>query len=177
MRLSLICMLVVCVVGPALAEPPELGGPSVISREGLGGIEVGMDEADAIKALGPVAVSAPGQDLACHILTPKGGAGLYVMVEQGVVTRITAALGANVVSDKGIRLGASEKDVYAAYPDVRSDGGFADEGQPWQELYYQPQGRDGLGLRFTLDREGRVSAIHAGGPAIEYREGCPEKQP
>lgn len=166
-------LLLAGLAAPALADPALMSREG-LSGEGMGALEIGMDEADAIKALGPVSVSAPGEDLSCYILTPKGGAGLYLMIEQGHLTRITAALGASVATDKSIKLGSSEKDVYAAYPDVRSDGGFIDDGQPWQDLYYQPQGRDGLGLRFTLDRQGRVSAIHAGGPAIEYREGCPE---
>lgn len=165
--LAVLAALVLGMALPARADPPSL------TTDGLGALRIGMSEEEARAAIGALDPDPANTDNArCYLLHPSAQPGLTLMIERGKLSRLTLGAGSELKTDKGIALGAPEGDVYAAYSGVRSDGGFIDNGDPWQDLYVEPQGRGGRGLRFVVDKRGKISAIHAGGPSIEYREDC-----
>lgn len=95
----------------------------------------------------------------------------YAMSDGNAVRRITVGMGSSVKTAKGIAPGASEADLRAAYP------GLAEEPHKYVEApakYLTLLPKDGApGLRFEIDREGKVNLIHAGEmPWLGYVEGC-----
>ncbi|MDO9337459.1 MAG: hypothetical protein Q7T61_13750 [Caulobacter sp.] len=95
--------------------------------------------------------------------------GLYFMVEDGRLTRVTVT-DPGWFTGEGIEVGDSGDAVRAAYGDkvVRQAAPYADA--PAHDLLVWT-GQE-VGYRFELDADGRVAAIHAGSRAIEYIEGC-----
>lgn len=121
------------------------------------------------------------------------------MLEGGRVTRVEVSLptqgsdmtvaeggrevGLAIRSERGIGLGASEADVRRAYGDaVRAEPHTYDDpparylnvwtrGGPTTEGEFV-QAPDARGIQFVTDRGQRVVTIHAGGPAMQYVEGC-----
>lgn len=95
----------------------------------------------------------------------------YAMSDGSAIRRITVGMGSSVKTSKGIGPGASEAELRAAYP------GLAEEPHKYVEppakyLTLLPQD-GGPGLRFEIDREGKVNLIHAGEmPWLGYVEGC-----
>ncbi len=107
----------------------------------------------------------------CRTLHAEDYPESYAMSDGSAVRRITVGMGSDVKTAKGIGPGASEEEVRAAYP------GLAEEPHKYVEapakyLTLMPQ-NGGRGLRFEIDREGKVSLIHAGEmPWLAYVEGC-----
>ena len=164
----------------ALAEPPQVAPLSV---DGMGWLQVGMSEADLLKHFDP----APSSEARskwwrqCHLWRSQSWPGLSVMIEDGQLARLTLRQGKGagaeqswaVKTEAGIGLGASEAEVRAAYGEMRWEGARPNESDHnGGDLYYQPRGLAGRGLRFTLDPGARVMAIYAGGPQIGYEENC-----
>ena len=94
------------------------------------------------------------------------------MIEDGRVSRITVASGGKAVrTGEGLRLGATEAAVRAAYRDKLEVEPHKYVNAPAKYLtaWAVPGER---GVRYETDSEGLVSEIHAGGPSIRYVEGC-----
>ncbi len=93
------------------------------------------------------------------------------------------AVGLAIRSERGIGLGASEAEVRRAYGEaVRAEPHTYDDpparylnvwtrGGPTVEGEFV-QASDARGIQFVTDRSQRVVTIHAGGPAMQYVEGC-----
>lgn len=139
-------------------------GP-VLTLEGFGDLVIGE----------PV---PPGRDFAmrgaqasdsCLIYSSPAYPGVYALVEGNTVRRITVGGESTVKLVEGIGIGASEEDVLAAFP------GFVSSPHKYVEApakYLQQPGDDPR-LRFEIDNERKVSAIHVGlRPQLEYVEGC-----
>jgi hypothetical protein len=93
------------------------------------------------------------------------------MTDGKVVTRVTAMKDSMVQTDRGIAVGATESAVRKAYPDVKAEPHKYEEA-PAKYLDWRPGGGTS-GLRFEINAQGKVSAIHAGRePEIELVEGC-----
>jgi hypothetical protein len=161
MRIGLACLML-------LAAAPAAGAQT-LSQDGWGAYRIGMASGELP---GPLFGQGLSEQPECDVRLVAGRPDVKLLVEGGVLVRITVSGVSDILTDRGVGVGSRESQVYAAYTRVRSDGGFVDDGAPWQELYAQPNGRGGRGLRFTLDGQGRVARIDAGGPAIEYRERC-----
>lgn len=105
----------------------------------------------------------------CLIYSSTEYPGLYAIVEGDAVRRITVAGDSTVKLVEGIGVGSTENEVLAAFP------GFVSSPHKYVEApakYLQQPGKDPR-LRFEIDAEGKVSAIHVGmRPQLEYVEGC-----
>lgn len=173
-------------VSTAPASAPALSATAVLTPEGWGSIRVAMSEAQALAALGDGwrPDEGSGEPTACHFLRSGAESPVVLMVENGRVSRITvqqtAAVAATPRTERGVGLGATEAEVRAAYTGVREEPDRYDPnaksiywwsvGAPTGDEYVQNE--MARGLRFELGQDGRVTAIHAGGPSIQLAEGC-----
>ncbi|WP_296820171.1 hypothetical protein [Brevundimonas sp.] len=104
-----------------------------------------------------------------------------MMVEDGVLTRISVFEPAGLTTDRGFGVGASAVEIKAAYGDALQTEPHHYVGLPAEYLtawvggppadpYVQdPAAR---GVRYETNAEGVVEQIHLGGPSIQYVEGC-----
>lgn len=179
--------------GGVQAQPRAAANVQTITPEGLGPVRIGMTAQVALRALGrgwrledPL---EPGDANGCRYIGnghPETTSVSY-MVENMRVTRIETGApesgpAAPIASERGIRVGATEADVRRAYPRGLVSEAHAYEERPAAYLTYWTRGAprraggdpaaDARGIRFVTDNHRRVTAILAGGPSIQYIEGC-----
>ena len=171
---------------PASAAPKTAGLTTApLTPEGWGPLKIGMTMAEITAALGPDSDpdAAGGADPAsCDQFRPaRAPRGMLVMVEQGRLSRISLTGESKLRSDRGLGVGASRDEVTRAYgaaavPSSHKYGappaGYLDAwvgGGGGDSFIPPPSAR---GIRYEIDDSNRVGAIHAGGPSIQYVEGC-----
>lgn len=172
---------------PPAAGPgaPPVGIENALTENGWGPLRIGMTRAEIVAAVGdnsvPGGVGGPEPELCDEFHPARAPEGLYVMIEEGKLSRITAAELSTVKTDKGLGLGDTADAVKAAYGDKAkaSPHKYQDKpaeyvtvwsGGPRSEPYVQDE--TARGIVYEIDGTGRVGAIHAGGPSIQYVEGC-----
>ena len=172
------------VVGAPTESPAPVVDPNVLTSEGLGALKVGMTLAEVTAAVGPDA--SPGavggaDPLACDEFRPERSPdGVLVMIEQGVLTRVSLIRSATIKTDRGFGIGSQGAAIKAAY------GG----GVVVQPAKYEPAPAEDLfvwshngstsyvtdatarGVRYEIGTDGLVKAVRAGGPSIQLVEGC-----
>lgn len=173
---------------PTLDETPP-PAPALssnrITAQGWGPLMIGMTLAEVAAAAGPDSNpgSVGGADPeSCDQFRPANAPeGVLVMMQQGRLTRISLVEMSDIDTDRGLGIGDSAAAVKAAYgaaaivaPHKYQDApaGYITvwDGGPRTEPYVQDQAA--RGLVYEIDGTGNVGAIHAGGPSIEYVEGC-----
>ena len=98
--------------------------------------------------------------------------GIYALIEDGKVRRITAGEGSTVKLAGGISVGASEAAAKARFPT------FAEEPHKYEEApakyLMTPDLKPGVtGVRLEIKADGKVGLIHVGQlPVLAYVEGC-----
>lgn len=168
-----------------VAEAPAPAAVAALTADGWGPVTIGMKKADVIAALGPDAnpdaVGGPDPE-ACEEFRPANAPdGLFVMIEAGKVSRISLVDMSPIKTDKGLGLGDTAETVKTAYGDqaTASPHKYQDKpaeyvtvwtGGPRKEPYVQDEAA--RGLVYEIDGTGKVGMIHAGGPSIQYVEGC-----
>jgi hypothetical protein len=146
-------------------EPARTPDPNALGPEGLGDIVVGQAPPASLKA-DSVQISD-----GCRTHTDRAR-GIYAMTDGKVVTRVTAMRASKVATAQGIAIGATEAQVRQAYPDAGEEPHKYVEA-PAKYLDWRPNGKGEAGVRFEIDAQGKVSAIHAGrDPHLSYVEGC-----
>lgn len=175
---------------PEPAPTAEAPAPSpaitfdVLTPDGVGPLKIGMTKDEVIAAAGdtrtPDAAGIPGGE--CIEFQPQRAPdGLWVMIEAGKLTRITIGEMSTLKTDKGLGLGdtaAAVKTAYGAdakasphkYQDAPAEYITWWKGGPRAEPYVQDE--TARGIAYEVDGAGKVGAIHAGGPSIQYVEGC-----
>jgi hypothetical protein len=162
--------------------PPAPVASDTLTAEGWGALKIGMTKDEVIAAVGdtrnPDAAGIPGSE--CLEFQPqRTPAGLWVMLEASKLTRITVGDMSTVKTDKGLGIGDTPDAVKAAYPDAKSSPHKYQDAPaayitwwttPRTEQYVQDE--TARGIVFEIDGTGKVGAIHAGGPSIQYVEGC-----
>lgn len=166
--------------------PTAAADVNTITSEGWGPLRVGMTRAEISAAVGDTAT--PGAARAaepgvCDLYHPaKAPEGMYVMLQQDRLSSITLRKTTALKTDKGFGVGDTAQAVKTAmgaaaqsmphkyvqgaeYITVWSKGGPA-TANGWTD---DPAAR---GVRYETDAQGRVVAIHAGGPSIQAVEGC-----
>jgi hypothetical protein len=156
----------------------------ILSPKGWGPIRIGMTKAQVTAALGPDAnphaVGGPEPDLCDEYRPERAPDGMRVMIEGGRLARITLSRGAALRTTHGVSIGDAAEEVLAA-------GGTAAIVEPHKNapasarsiiIWDGPRragyvdNPDTRGFRFETGEDGRVTQIHAGGPSIQYVEGC-----
>ena len=164
---------------PAPAAPsappppaPAPAGPALTSK-GLGPIRIGMTEAEIRAAVGDASLEPPAAQASegCAQLRLRGDyPGVILMLEEGRLTRIDLDDRSSVRTDRGVGVGATVAEVMAAYPQaVSSPHKYVAAPAAYLTAWTTP---DREGTVFEVGQEGRVVLIHAGGPSIQYVEGC-----
>lgn len=105
----------------------------------------------------------------CRTITSPAYPGVYAIVEDGRVRRITVGERSDVKLVEGIGVGASEAEVLRAFPGFRAAPHkyVAAPGKYLTQPGSEPR------LRFEMGEDGLVALIHAGlMPQLGYVEGC-----
>jgi hypothetical protein len=167
------------ILAAALAATPAAW---TLTPDGLGPVKIGMTEAQAAAALGrkldadrPPA-TADAQEQAdyrgCHEAEVHGLKGLYVMIENGRVTRVVVTEGAGAFrTATGVGLGDPESKVRKLYARGLKVEPKAYEGLPAHDLTAWNKAAK-RGVRFSTDAHGKITDIFVGGESISYSEGC-----
>lgn len=169
----------------AKAEAPHAAS-AMLTAEGFGPLRIGMSLAEVEKALGkdsdPQAVGGPDPESCDQFRPERAPQGMLVMIEEGRLTSISLIEGSKVRTGRGLGLGATAAEVRAAHGEALRAGPHKYEEAPAEYLTVwakdAPKGEQynmaptARGIVYEVGSKGRVQAIHAGGPSIQYVEGC-----
>lgn len=114
-------------------------------------------------------LEAPSADGACYEFRVDGPRPFYFLTENGRVGRVSVTE-PGLRTAKGVGVGDTVDAVRQAYGArlVKQPAPYDDAPAHDLVLWTSP----GHGLRFEIGQDGKVILIHAGGPAIQYIEGC-----
>lgn len=139
-----------------------------LTLNGLGALKIG----DMVPAGSGWAESSGQIPGSCRTISSPDFLGVYAIVEDGKVRRITIGERSKLKLVEGIGTGASEAELRAAFPELR------EEPHKYVELpgkyLTAPNAADGNPAhRFEVGRDGKVSLVHIGTmPVLSYVEGC-----
>lgn len=142
--------------------------PNTLALEGLGDLRIGEPVPGASTW---AERGAQGSD-SCRTVSSPDYPGVYAIVEEGRVRRISAGQSSTVALAEGIRTGADEAGVREAFP------GFREEPHKYvaapAKYLTTPNAASGdPALRFEIGADGQVTLIHVGTmPVLGYVEGC-----
>jgi hypothetical protein len=164
-------------MAPAESAPVD---PDLLTADGIGPIRIGqtIGEVQALSGVSDTPIAAPD---ACNIFHPaRAPAGVFVMTEMGHVTRITLREGATARTDKGFGVGSEASAIKAAYGGGVIVQPAKYDPAPAQDLFVWARGGstayvtdpEARGVRYEVGEDGKVKAVHAGGPSIHLAESC-----
>jgi len=151
---------------PTSAE--ESARPDILTLDGLGGLKIGQP----VPAAGPWAERGAQTSDACRTVSSPAYPGVYAIVTDGKVQRITLGQRSKVKLAEGIGVGASDADVKKRF------AGFREEPHKYEEAPAKyltaPNAANGSSaLRVEIGQDGKVKMIHVGlMPVLTYVEGC-----
>lgn len=163
------------------AAPPPAASAETLTAEGFGPIRVGQTITEVTTAWG-----APERPLTdengCNVFHPaRAPQGVLVMTEDGRVSRISLTRDATATTDKGLKLGATAAEVKEAYGAAAQSSPHKYQSAPAEYIAVwsggprtEPYVQDAAarGLVYEVGSDGVVTAIHGGGPSIQYVESC-----
>jgi hypothetical protein len=158
-------------------EPPP--SAELLTADGWGPLRIGMSRAEVVAAAGedasPGAVGGPDPERCDEFRPSKAPDGVLAMVESGFLTRISVSRTTGITTPAGFRIGdrgAGVLDEYGPHALVEPHqywGSPAMYITVWRE---SPQEVERRGIRYEVDSDGTIIHLRAGGPSIEYVEGC-----
>lgn len=199
--LSAVAALAFAACSPA-AEPPPVPAPEVpaadatpppaaavtldvLTADGIGPLTIGMTKDEVVAAVGPTRTpNAVGgaEPEACEEFRPeRAPEGVLVMIVEGKLSRISLVDMSTVKTDKGLGLGDTADAVKTGYGDQAKATPHKYQDKPAEYITWWKGGprtepyvedRAARGIVYEIDGTGKVGAIHAGGPTIQYVEGC-----
>lgn len=159
---------------------PQQATPSatLITPDGWGPLRIGMSRAEVVEAAGedanPEAVGGPNPDECDEFRPTSAPDGLLVMIENGVLTRISVSRNPDITTPEGLRIGdpaSAVLDRYGARARVEPHK-YVEAPAKYITVGRESPAADTRGLRYEIDRDDQVAHLRAGGPSIEYVEGC-----
>lgn len=163
-------------VAPAPATPADT---NALTADGWRSLRIGMTRAQVVAAVGPDgnpnAVGSP-DPAACDMFRPRSAPqGLLVMIERDTLTRISLSRDPGVSTDAGLEVGDSSAAVtrhYGARAEVMPHK-YQDAPAKYLTVWTtRPPSPRARGIVYEIGAEDRITHIHAGGPSIQYVEGC-----
>ena len=169
-------------------EPAPTPAPApaadVLTAQGFGPLRIGMTRAEVETALGadsnPGAVGGPEPE-ACDTFHPaRAPEGLTVMVEQGILTIIWLQRGSTLKTDRGFGVGDTATAIKAAYGPLAYVSPHKYAAAPAEYITtWSVGGASGYvqnpaarGIAYHIGTDGTAEHVAAGGPSIQYVEGC-----
>jgi len=151
-----------------VASTAPAASANVLTLEGLGALKV----AQAVPADSGWAERGAQASEACRTVTSRDFPGVYAIVEDGKVRRVTVGQRSTVKLIEGIDVGATETQVRAAFAGFRAEPHkYVDA--PGKYLTAPNAASGDPALRFEIGADGMVSAMHVGtAPQLGYVEGC-----
>lgn len=150
------------------AGSPPLASARVIGLEGLGDLRIGQ----SVPANGSWAERGAQIGDACRTVSSPEYPGVYAIVSDGKVRRITVGQRSNVKLAEGMGVGATEKGVEKWFAGFREEP-HNYEDAPAKYLSAPKAASGDSALRFEIGRDGKVRLIHVGTmPELGYVEGC-----
>ena len=149
---------------------PSLGASSsnLLTLEGLGDLLIGR----AVPAGSKWAERGAQASDACRTISSPDYPGVYAIIEQGKVRRITAGQRSAVRLIENMGVGSTEKEVIEAFPGFRVEP-HKYVASPGKYLTAPNAASGDSALRFEIGADGKVSLIHVGMmPVLGYIEGC-----
>ena len=172
---------------PAAEAPTAPADPNALTAEGFGPLRIGMTAAEVEAALGgdsdPNAVGGPDPATCDQWRPARAPEGLLVMIQDGVLTRISVASPATLKTDQGFGVGDQATAIKTAYGDQIIAQPHKYSPAPAEDLFVWSTGRPAdadtyvqdaaaRGVRYEIGDDGTVRIIHVGGPSIQLVEGC-----
>ncbi len=160
--------------------------PNALTAGGYGPLRIGMTRAEVVTALGddsdPNAVGGPEPEVCDQWRPARAPDGLLVMIQDGVLTRISIAEPSVLKTDRGFGVGDTTAAIKAAYGPLAVSQPHKYSPAPAEDIFVWTTGAPtangytedatARGIRYEIDGEGKVGIIHVGGPAIQLVEGC-----
>ena len=168
--------------GPAEAPPPV--NASILTADGLGAARIGMTRAELVQVWGedsqPNAVGGADPETCDEFHPVDAPKDVRVMIQNGVLTRITAARGATIKTDRGFGVGDTGMAIKQAYGGAVFAQAHKYQSAPAEDLFVWSRGGSttyvtdpaARGIRYEVGSDGKVMMIHAGDPSIQLVEGC-----
>lgn len=145
-----------------------VGNTPMLTLEGLGDLEIGQP----VPKDGSWAERGAQISDSCRTVSSPDFPGVYAIVEDGKVRRITVGGRSDVTLIEGIGVGASEAEVKQAFQGFRASP-HEYEDAPAKYLTAPDADNGAPALRFEIGQDGKVSLIHVGTmPVLGYAEGC-----
>ncbi len=179
---------------PAPAAPPAApAGPvtpvdaNALTARGWGPLRIGMTKAEVEAALGPDsnpgAVGGAEPDVCDQWRPERAPDGLLVMIQDGVLTRISVAEPSTLKTDRGFGVGDTAAAIKTAYGAAAVSQPHKYSSAPAEDIFVWTSGGPATpnawvddaaarGVRYEINGEGQVGIVHVGGPAIQLVEGC-----
>ncbi|KQY64962.1 MULTISPECIES: hypothetical protein [unclassified Brevundimonas] len=190
-------MLLAACNAPETAESPAAeapvppatpaADPNALTAEGFGPLRIGMTRAEVEAALGPDSDPASvggAEPETCDQWRPERAPdGLLVMIQDGVLTRISVAAPSTLKTDRGFGVGDPSVAIKAAYGARAVSEPHKYSPAPAEDIFVWASGGPATphayvqdaaarGVRYEIDSTGKVGIVHVGGPAIQMVEGC-----
>lgn len=168
------------------AAPPDTPSTATVSPDsvtitpdGWGPLRIGMTLQEVVAAAGPDAnpgaVGGPNPDECDEFRPERAPEGLLVMIEDGILTRITISRGTGIGTPSGIQVGDLASAVEAAHGGnaITTPHKYQDPPARYIAVWRTaPPSTEARGIIYEIGQDNRVAHIHAGGASIEYVEGC-----
>jgi len=161
--------------------------PNALTAQGFGVLRIGMTKAEVEAALGPdsnpEAVGSAEPEICDQWRPQRAPEGLLVMIQDGVLTRISVARPSTLKTDRGFGVGDTAAAIKAAYGAAAVSEPHKYSPAPAEDIFVWTSGGPATpdayvqdaaarGVRYEINGEGRVGIVHVGGPAIQLVEGC-----
>ncbi len=156
-------------VTPTPVSPPvRASAANVLALDGLGDLRLGRPIPAGDKWTERGAQTSD----ACRTISSSEFAGVYAIIEQGKVRRITLGQQSNIRLAENIGVGSTEKEVLNAFPGFRAEP-HKYVASPAKYLTAPNAVSGDPALRFEIGADGKVSIVHVGTmPVLGYVEGC-----
>ncbi|MFN6981481.1 MAG: hypothetical protein ACK4NU_06090 [Brevundimonas sp.] len=169
---------------PAEAAPPAPVDASTLTADGLGAARIGMTRADLVQVWGedsqPNAVGGPDPATCDEFHPVNAPTDVRVMIQNGVLSRITLSRGATIKTDRGFGVGDTGMAIKQAYGGAVFAQAHKYQSAPAEDLFVWSRGGStafvtdsaARGIRYEVGSDGKVMMVHAGDPSIQLVEGC-----
>ena len=160
---------------------------NALTAAGFGPLRIGMTKAEVEAALGPdsdpASVGGAEPEVCDQWRPERAPDGLLVMIQEGVLTRISVAAPSTLKTDRGFGVGDTAEAIKAAYGAQAVSQPHKYSAAPAEDIFVWASGGPAnpdawvqnpaaRGVRYEIDGEGRVGIVHVGGPSIQLVEGC-----